>query len=79
MNTRQPEQAWIDVNDRLPEKADEGSSAYKCLVAYRSGDSFGISLSWFELGDEFNNNGFSGDVTHWQPLPAKPVCEGGGE
>ena len=68
----EPKPDWISVEDRLPMEADEGSSAYKCIVAYRSGESFGTSVSWFEFSDESNVGGFSGDVTHWMELPEPP-------
>ena len=63
---------WISVEDRLPMEADEGDSAYKCIVAYRSGNFSGTSVSWFEFSDEFNVGGFSGDITHWMELPEPP-------
>ena len=67
-----PKPDWVSVEDRLPMEADEGDSAYKCIVAYRSGNFSGTSVSWFEFSDEFNVGGFSGDITHWMELPEPP-------
>ena len=76
MNTRQPEQAWIDVNDRLP----EDTGRYWCYVAEIN--DLGLShYQWncgYNKGDNrWSSNAMPKTVTHWQPLSAKPVCEGG--
>lgn len=70
-STLAPEQKWISVKDRLPERAGR----YLCVkrigksgmvyVQLMNGDSYGFSMEHI----------YTDDVTHWMPLPEPPKEE----
>ena len=73
------QQAWISVEDRLPEKYEE------VLVFALYGRSWRPMIGW--LGDFFEDKEWHvltsqgefcpSDVTHWMPLPEPPKEETG--
>lgn len=69
---------WIPVKDRLPHK--DGSSSIDCLC-YDSYHSQIRVLSFNEYhhcwddesGDDYYTDAAGGKVSHWMPLPSRPI------
>jgi len=55
---------WIDVNQKLPEQFDQ------ILIS----DGKVVTTSYFQDGD-FVGKELDIEVTHWMPLPKKPVSQ----
>ena len=72
--TLTPENEWVSVEDRLPEKGQtvlfHQKDGFICCAEYFAGNAL-MSPGWFIDNDSWDAK----EVTHWMPLPAPPKKE----
>ena len=72
---------WIKVSERMPLELDEIAVYRTVLVIVSNGFSVGFAV--YEAGNGCGKpwrgfsqySDYSGNVTHWMPLPAAPEAE----
>lgn len=69
---------WISVNDKLPLKDKSNDIECLCFDEYHNQVRvlvFNIYHNCWddESGDDYYTNAIGGKVTHWMPLPNKPI------
>ena len=82
MPTLTPQNEWVSVEERLPEKhseyivcaCDEGEPIDERIwgdTVVICADYYDGTFTWYEGNTEYD---ISDIVTHWMPLPALPDC-----
>ncbi len=61
---------WISVEYLLPERLSGQNSSDWVLVFNRYTELQRVDLCYYDL---YPNDGFTSDVSHWMPLPTKPL------
>lgn len=70
----QPDNGWISVEDRLPDKSQKVLVFYKALGQENNIHNDVMATNWrTKKGDFIPCDGYK--VTHWQPLPKPPKGE----
>lgn len=75
LNEKASEGEWISVKDELPESNTEvlciKRNGLKVIMSYHAGfDTFVRKFYWWAFDKWIDQNS---QVTHWMPLPNKPV------
>lgn len=66
-------QAWISVEDRLPEK--DGRYLFLDLGMHRGVSFEEIRITHFKHGDRYHDYMWRNHYSHWMPLPEPPKGE----
>ena len=71
---REPKNAWISVDDRLPDQTDEHvlictSTGFTELLYYNT------LLGWHKFAEGPDGGYWKRHITHWMPLPEFPEHE----
>jgi len=75
LNEKASEPEWVSVSDRLPETNSEvlcvKKNGLKLILSYHAGfDTLERKFYWWAFDKWMDQNA---QVTHWMPLPNKPV------